>query len=84
MKFSDLKKITFEAKYFDKIVSFASIIGKTKLEVQTLWPDFKFFNVTFEPADALVTATVSEVVFNGTIVTSQKLTAGNNITIRLQ
>jgi penicillin-binding protein 1A len=84
MKFSDLKKITFEAKYFDKIVNFAGIIGKTKLEVQTLWPDFRFFNVTFEPADALVTATVKEVVFNGVVVTSQKLTAGNNITIRLQ
>ncbi|PKM69936.1 MAG: hypothetical protein CVU94_01435, partial [Firmicutes bacterium HGW-Firmicutes-19] len=84
MKFSDLKKITFETTYYDKNVSFESIIGQSKLFVQTLWPDYRFFNVTFEPADAANIATVSEVVVNGIVVTSQRLSANNNITIRLQ
>jgi penicillin-binding protein 1A len=84
VKSSDLKKITFEATYYDKIVSFAPIIGKTKIEVQTLWPDFKFFNVTFEPSDAGVLATVKEVLVNGVVVNSQKLTNGTAITIRLE
>ncbi|MDP2814302.1 MAG: hypothetical protein Q8N92_07630, partial [Erysipelotrichaceae bacterium] len=84
VKSSDLKKITFEATYYDKIVSFAPIIGKTKIEVQTLWADYKFFNVTFEPADALETAVVKEVLVNGVVVNSQKLTNGTTITIRLE
>ncbi len=84
MKSSDLKKITFEATYYDKIVSFAPIIGDTKLEVETQWPDFKYFNVTFEPANADITATVKEVLFSGVAVNSLKLTSGNNITIRLE
>lgn len=84
MKFSDLKKITFETTYYDKIVSFDPIIGQSKLFVQTLWTDYRFFNVTFEPEDAPNTATVKEVVVNGIVVTNQKLSLNNNITIRLQ
>lgn len=84
IKSSDLKKITFEASYYDKNVSFASIINQSKLHVQTLWTDYRFFNVTFEPVDAPNTATVKEVVVNGVIVNNQKLSANNNIVIRLQ
>ncbi|MBV1708592.1 MAG: hypothetical protein KMY54_01930, partial [Erysipelothrix sp.] len=84
IKFSELKKITFETTYYDKNVSFESIIGQSKLFVQTLWPDYRFFNVTFEPSDAPNTATVTEVLVNGIVVTNQKLSSGNNITIRLQ
>jgi penicillin-binding protein 1A len=84
IKSSDLKKITFETSYYDKNVSFVSIINQTKLHVQTLWTDAKFFNITYEPADAPLTATVKEVVVNGNVVTSQKLSLNNNIIIRLQ
>lgn len=84
MKYSELKKISFEASYYDKNVNFSTILGQTKLYVQTLWPDFRFFNITYEPADAPNTATVKEVLVNGVVVTSQKLSLGNNITIRLQ
>ena len=83
LKSSDLKKITFEAVYYDKTVSFAPIIGKTKTEVQN-WADYKFFNVTFEPTDAPETAKVKEVLVNGAVVNSQKLTNGTAITIRLE
>ncbi len=84
MKYSDLKKINFEATYYDKNVSFATILGQTKLYVQTLWPDFRFFNVTYEPSDAPNTATVKEVLVDGVVVSSQKLSLNNNIKIRLE
>jgi penicillin-binding protein 1A len=84
VRYSDLKKITFETTYYDKNVSFESIIGQSELFVKTLWTDYRFFNVIFEPSDAPDTATVKEVLVNGIVVTNQKLSSGNNITIRLQ